>query len=321
MRFEIGTAVLLLAMSGATQAAAQAPSTEDQMRAGFDVCADFAAGRLDLATAEATANGLGFSGGGDGRSLGWPGQGAQARIRLSFATGGPAWCAVSSSDTGVDGRALSDQAMNWAAERLPGPWRHARQDQPSTTDTYGITGFNGRLAVTATQPIRGGARIMVMNQTADQWGNNRTRLAARPVTLETPAYRPPALPPAPTGPSTRDAVLTALNQCYAFLGGGERPASTGDSPGVRMTLADPAAPRACAIEVTATPVDPELMTAGLQVIDRNRRGVSGSRQETGFSCIMHRTTVRSRGVEAVAACDRMAPSGQVWLSFQLTSVR
>ncbi|MBP8072850.1 MAG: hypothetical protein KAY20_04740, partial [Brevundimonas sp.] len=82
MRFEIGTAVLLLAMSGATQAAAQAPSTEDQMRAGFDVCADFAAGRLDLATAEATANGLGFSGGGDGRMLGWPGQGAQARIRL-----------------------------------------------------------------------------------------------------------------------------------------------------------------------------------------------------------------------------------------------
>ena len=321
MRFEIGTAVLVLAMAGATQAVAQAPSVENQMRAGFDVCADFASGRLDLATAETTANGLGFSGGGDGRSLGWPGQGAQARIRLSFATGGPAWCAVSSSDTGVDGRVLSDQAMNWAAERLPGPWRHARQDQPSTTDTFGITGFNGRLAVTATQPTRGGARVMVMNQTADQWGNTRTRLAARPVTLEPPAYRPPALPPAPTGPLTRDTVLAALSQCYAFLGGGERPARTGDGSGVRMTLADPSAPRACAVEVTATPVDPELMTAGLQVIDRNRRGVSGSRQETGFSCIMHRTTVRSRGVEAVVACDRMVPSGQVWLSFQLTSVR
>jgi hypothetical protein len=211
--------------------------------------------------------------------------------------------------------------MNWAAERLAGPWRHALQDQPTATETYGITGFNGRIGVTATQPTRGGARIMVMNQTAEHWGANRTRMGAQPVRLETPAYRPAALPPAPTGPSTRDTVLTALNQCYAFLGGGERPAWTGDGSGVRMTLADPSAPRACAIEVAATPVDPELMTAGLQVIDRNRRGISGSRQENGFSCIMHRVTVRSRGVEAVAACDRMTPSGQVWLSFQLTAVR
>ncbi|MDQ3124753.1 MAG: hypothetical protein M3Q74_04030 [Pseudomonadota bacterium] len=321
MRFEFGTAVLVLAMSGATPAAAQSPSIEDQMRAGFDVCADFASGRIDLATAETTAKRLGFSGGGDGRSMGWPGQGAQARIRLSMSTGGPAWCAVSSSDTGVDGRALSDQAMNWAAERLPGPWRHALQGQPTATDIYEMMGFNGRISVNATQPVRGGARIMLMNRTAIQWGDSRTRIGARPVTLETPAYRPPTLPPAPTGPSTRDTVLTALNQCYAFLGGGERPAWTEGGSGVRMTVTEPSAPRACAIEVTALPVDPELMTAGLQVIDRNRRGISGSREETGFSCIMHRTAVRSRGVEAVAACDRMAPSGQVWLSFQLTSVR
>lgn len=320
MRLEFGTAVLILAMGGATQAAAQSPSADDQMRAAFDVCADFAAGRIDRATAATTANGLGFGGGATGGSMSWPGPGAQARMRLSLSGGGTSWCAVSSSDTDVDGRALSDQAMNWAAERLEGPWRHARQDQPTATDTYGIMGFNGRISVSATQPTRGGARIMVMNQTADQWGANRTRMGAQPVRLETPAWRPPALPPAPTGPSTRDTVLTALGQCYAFLGGGERPAWT-EGSGVRMTLADPAAPRACRIEVTAPPVDTELMTAGLQVIDRNRRGISGSRQEDGFSCIMHRVTVRSRGVEAVAACDRMAPSGQVWLSFQLTSVR
>ncbi len=321
MRFEIGNAVLVLAIAGATQAAAQSPSAEDQMRAAFDACADFASGRIDRSAAETAATGLGFGGGASGGSMSWPVPGSQARIRLSLAAAGPAWCSIANSDTAIDGRAISDQAMNWAAERLPGPWRHGRQDQPSTTATYGMTGFNGRIAVTATQPIGGGARIMVMNLTADQWSDNRTRIGARPVTLETPVYRPPALPPALTGPSTRDTVLTALNQCYAFLGGGERPAWTGDGSGVRMTLADPSAPRACAVEVTATPVDPELMTAGLQVIDRNRRGVSGSRQETGFSCIMHRTTVRSRGVEAVVACDRMAPSGQVWLSFQLTSVR
>ncbi len=321
MRFGFGTAILLLAMSGATQAAAQSPSVEDQMRAGFDVCADFASGRINLTTAETTANGLGFSGGGDGRSLGWPGQGAQARIRMSFATGGTPWCAVSSSDNAVDGRALSDQAMNWAAERLPGPWRHALQDQPTATDTYEIMGFNGRISVNATQPVRGGARIMLFNRTADQWGDSRTRIGARPVTLETPAYRPPALPPAPTGPSTRDTVLTALGQCYAFLGGGERPAWTEGGTGVRMTLTDPSASRGCAIEVTAPPPDPELMAAGLQVIDRNRRGISGSREETGFGCIMHRAVVRSRGVEAVAACDRLAQPGRLWLSFQLRSVR
>lgn len=324
MRIEVGAAVLLLAMGGATPAAAQSGPALDQMRAGFDVCADFASGRLDRATAETTANGLGFNGGGGGRSLSWPVPGGEARIRLFLATGDSTWCTVSVSDTAIDGRAFSDQAMNWAAERLAGPWRHARQEQPTATETYAILGFNGRIAVTATQPTRGGARIMVMNQTAGQWGENRTRMGARPVTLETPAYRPPAaLPsaPAPTGPSTRDAVLTALNQCYAFLGGGDRPAWSDSGSGVRMTLADPSAPRACTIEVTASPVDPALMTAGLQVIDRNRRGISGSREENGFSCIMHRTTVRSRGVEAVAACDRMTPSGQVWLSFRLTSVR
>ena len=325
MRIEVGTAVLLLAMGGATQASAQSGPVLDQMRAGFDVCADFASGRLNRATAETTATGLGFTGSPTGGSMSWPVPGGEARIRLFLATGDSIWCTVSISDTMIDGRAYSDEAMNWAAERLAGPWRHARQEQPTATESYGILGFNGRIAVTATRPTRGGARIMVMNQTAGQWGENRTRMGARPVTLETPAYRPPAaLPPAPTaptGPSTRDTVLNGLNQCYAFLGGGERPAWTGDGSGVRMTLADPSAPRACAIEVTATPVDPELMTAGLRVIDRNRRGISGSREENGFSCITHRVTVRSRGVEAVAACDRMTPAGQVWLSFQVTSVR
>lgn len=321
MRLEFGTAVLILAMGGATQAAAQSAPVHDQMRGAFDVCADFAAGRIDRAAAMTTANGLGFSGGATGGSMSWPVPGGQARVRLSLSPGGSPWCSLGISDAAIDGRALSDEAMNWAAERLAGPWRHARQDQPTATDTYGIMGFNGRISVSATQPTRGGARIMVMNQTADQWGANRTRMGAQPVRLETPAYRPPVLSPAPTGPSTRDTVLTALGQCYAFLGGGERPAWTGAGAGVRMTLADPAVPRACRIEVTAPPVDPELMAAGIQVIDRNRRGISGSREETGFSCIMHRVTVRSRGVEAVAACDRMAPSGQVWLSFQLTSVR
>ncbi|MEY4556277.1 MAG: hypothetical protein RL093_1396 [Pseudomonadota bacterium] len=321
MRFGFGTAVLVLVMASAAPAAAQSGPVLDQMRAGFDVCADFASGRVDQAAAETTANGLGFSSSATGGSMSWPVPGGEARIRLFLATGGSTWCSLGISDTGIDGRALSDQVMNWAAERLAGPWRHARQDQPTATDTYGIMGFNGRIAVTATQPTRGGTRVMVMNQTAAQWGDNRTRMGARPVTLETPAYRPPLLPPAPTGPSTRDIVLTALGQCYAFLGGGERPVWTGSGAGVRMTLADPSAPRACAIEVTATPVDPELMMAGLQVIDRNRRGISGSREENGFSCIMHRVVVRSRGVEAVAACDRMTRSGQVWLSFQLTSVR
>jgi len=218
MRFEIGTAVLLLAMGGATQAAAQSGPVLDQMRAGFDVCADFAAGRLNRATAETTATGLGFTGSPTGGSMSWPVPGGEARIRLFLATGESIWCTVSISDTAIDGRAVSDQVMNWAAERLAGPWRHARQDQPTATETYGILGFNGLIAVTATQPTRGGARIMVMNQTAGQWGENRTRMGARPVTLETPAYRPPAaFPPAPTGPSTRDTVLNGLNQCYAFL--------------------------------------------------------------------------------------------------------
>ena len=321
MRFEIGTAVLVLAMGGATQAAAQSGPLADQMRAAFDVCADFAAGRIDRAAASTTAQEIGFSGGATGGSMSWPAPGGEARIRLSLATGGSAWCALAVSDTAVDGRALSDEAMNWAAERLPGPWRHARQDHPTATATYGISGFNGQIGVTATQPTRGGARIMVMNQTAEGWDGARTSMGARPLTLETPAYRPPALPPAPTGPSTRETVQTALSQCYAFLGGGERPAWTERASGVRLTLADPSGRRACAIEVTEPPVDPELMTAGLEVIDRNRRGISGSREETGFGCIMRRTIVRSRDVEAVAACDRLARPGQTWLSFQLTSVR
>ncbi|MFN3669412.1 MAG: hypothetical protein ACK4VY_08905 [Brevundimonas sp.] len=308
-------------MAAATQAEAQSAAALDQMRATFDLCTEFASGRLDRSAAEAAARGLGFTGGATGGSMRWSVPDSEAPVRLSLSSGGSAWCSVSIPDAALDGRALADQAMNWAAEQLAGPWRHARQDQPTGIDVYGISGFNGRIAVTATQPTQGGARIMVMNQTADLWGDNQTRRGALPVRLETPAYRPPALPPAPTGPSTRETVLTALNQCYAFLGGGERPAWTGGGAGVQLSLTNPSAARGCAIEVAAAPVDPELMTAGLQVIDRHRRGISGSRQEDGFSCIMHRVTVRSRGVDAVAACDRLAPSGQVWLSFQLTSVR
>lgn len=313
MRMGVGMAVLATAfvMAGA----AQAQDAAGQMRVAFDICADFAAERADLDTAIAAANAAGFPGT-EPASMTWTGQGGLSRVRLALAIGGANWCSISTSDPAVDAVALAEESMNWASRRLTGPWRHARASQPMGADAYGITGFNGRISVTATQPTRGGVRVMVMNQTATQWIELRDRMGAEAVELETTPYVAPPPPSAPGGPSTRDLTLTALNQCYAFLADGERPAWT-DTAGVSMTLSD----RGCAVAVSAPPPDPALMEAALEVITRQQRALTRSRQDTGFRCIMHRVEVQGRNQETVASCDRLAPAGQTWLSIQITKVR
>lgn len=309
MRIGIGMFVGAFMAAGA----AQAQDTAAQMRAGFDVCADFVAGRADFDGAVAAANALGFVGDG-GQAMYWARPGDGMRVRLNLPVGVDSWCSVSTWDP-VDTAPLADQAMSWAAERLAGPWRHARQDQPTALDVSAITGFNGWLGVTASRPTRGGVRVMAMKSTAARWDEHRTSLGAQPVTLELPAYVPPA-PSAPAGPPLRDRVLSALTQCRAFVDGGDRPAATGEGAGVLLTVSD--APRACAVEVTATPVDLTLMEAGLRIVETGR-GFNRRRQETGFSCILHQVTLDSPRLSAVAACDRMAPSGQVWLAFRMTA--
>ncbi len=311
MRIGIGMFVGALMAAGG----AQAQDVASQMRAGFDVCADFVAARSDFDGAVAAANALGFVGDG-GQAMYWARPGDGMKVRLNLPVGVDSWCAVSTSDT-LDTAPFADQAMAWASERLAGPWRHARQDQPTAADASAISGFNGWLRVTATRPTRGGVRVMAMKSTAAQWDEHRASLGAQPVTLDLPAYSPPAAT-APAGPPLRDSVIGALGQCRRFVDGGDRPATVDDHPGVRLTVSDASAPRACAVELTAAPRDLTLMEAGLRIVESDR-GFNRSRQETGFSCIMHQVTLESPRLAAVAACDRMAPSGQVWLAFRMAT--
>lgn len=300
---------VLLAAGGA-----RAQDVSVPIRAGFEVCADMVTGRTDKVGAVAAAQAEGFAGDG-GQIMVWTRPSDGMRVRLSL-YGDPSWCAVSNSDPDLDA-AVADQAMGWAAERLPGPWRHARQDQPTASNLSAITGFNGRLYVTATRPVGGGLRVRVMETTAARWNEVVADLGASAVTLDLPAYSPPP-PLASAGPLLRDTVLSALDQCRAFVGGGDRPVSTGEGVGVRLTVSDASAPRVCAVEVTAAPMDLTLMEAGLRIVETGR-GFNRRRQETGFNCIMHQVTLESPRLSAVAACDRMAPSGQVWLAFRMST--
>lgn len=309
MRIGIGVFACAVMAAGGVEA----QDVAGQMRAGFEVCADMVAGRTDVRTSVAAANARGFVGDG-GATMAWTGPGDGMRVRLSL-YGGPGWCAISTSDPSADA-SLPDQAMGWAAERLPGPWRHARQDQATALNAYAITGHNGRAGVTATRPTGGGVRIMVIETTFAEWSGSEIRVGAQPVTLDLPGYSPPAFAE-PQGPPLRDTVLSVLGQCKAFVDGGDRPGATSVKSGVRLILADPSAPRACAVEVTATPMDLTLMDEGLRIVEADRRGFNRRRQETGFSCMMHQVTLETRDLSSVAACDRMAPSGQVWLSFRL----